>query len=72
MRQAACRDKPTEFFYPPRGGNVSGPQAVCAGCPVREECLDYAIANGDHFGIWGGLSDKQRRKVRRQQRQEAS
>lgn len=72
MRLAACRSMDTEEFYPPRGGDLAGPRAVCAECPVQNECLNYAIENGDHFGIWGGLSDKQRRKVRRQQREIAS
>lgn len=70
MRFAACRGMDTEEFYPPRGGNLAGPRAVCGECPVREECRDYAIANNDHLGIWGGLSGKQRRAVRRQQLQE--
>ncbi len=70
MSVAACRGMDTEQFYPPRGGDVAGPRAVCADCPVRQECRDYAIAHGDPFGIWGGTTGKQRRAVRRQQLQE--
>jgi len=39
---------------------------VCRGCVVREDCLEYALANGEKFGIWGGLSERERRRLRRQ------
>jgi len=42
---------------------------VCKGCEVREQCLDYALANGEKFGIWGGLSERERRRLRRQRAQ---
>ncbi len=39
---------------------------MCRGCVVREECLEFALANGEKFGIWGGMSERERRRVRRQ------
>jgi WhiB family redox-sensing transcriptional regulator len=42
---------------------------VCRGCEVRQQCLDYALANGEKFGIWGGLSERERRRLRRQRAQ---
>ncbi len=38
---------------------------MCRGCVVREDCLEYALANGEKFGIWGGLSERERRRIRR-------
>lgn len=66
MRQAACRSVDPELFFPGRGESTREAKAACAGCPVRVECLDYAIANGERHGIWGGLSPRERRRARRQ------
>jgi WhiB family transcriptional regulator, redox-sensing transcriptional regulator len=70
MRRAACRGQETEAFFPPRGGDVSGPKAVCAACPVRQECLEYALDNRDKFGVWGGLTEMERREIRRERKRE--
>lgn len=66
MLDGACRDHPVDLFFPARGGDVSAPKKICEGCPVREECADYAVVNGEKFGIWGGLSELERRPLRRQ------
>lgn len=70
--QAACRGIRTDVFYPEQGGDSSSPKSVCEGCPVREECLDYAMATGDRFGVWGGTSGKERSAMRRRQRKGAA
>lgn len=62
--QANCRGIDPELFFPERGGSSAEAKAVCAGCVVREQCLDYALENHERFGIWGGLSERQRRRVR--------
>lgn len=73
MAEAACRGKDTALFYPASGDHASAERAkaVCAGCPVREACLDYAVVNADPFGIWGGLAESGRRRLRRVRRIEA-
>ena len=63
---AACQDTDPDLFFPERGASTKEAKAVCRGCVVREECLEYALANGEKFGIWGGLSERERRRIRRQ------
>ena len=69
---AACKGCDPELFFPRRGDDVSSRSAkrVCATCPVKIQCLDFAISNHEHFGIWGGVSDKGRRKLAAQRRQD--
>jgi WhiB family redox-sensing transcriptional regulator len=63
----ACADVDTALFFPGRGDNLAtaAAKAVCAGCPVAAECLEYALENGERFGIWGGTSENERRSLRR-------
>ena len=63
---AACRSTDPDLFFPERGASTKEAKAVCRGCVVREDCLEYALANGEKFGIWGGLSERERRRIRRQ------
>lgn len=68
VRRAACRDLAPEIrdlFFPERGENASGAIAICGGCPVRRECLDFALRNHEDDGIWGGCSGRERRRMRR-------
>ena len=65
-RRAACRGIDPGLFYPARGESTREAKDVCAGCLVRGECLDYALAAGEKFGIWGGKSERERRRIRRQ------
>lgn len=58
---AACRGRRIEIFFPERGDTTRPAKELCAGCPVRDDCLDYALANGIKHGIWGGTSEKERR-----------
>ena len=61
---AACRGVDPDLFYPPAGALGADAKAVCRGCDVREECLTYALDNGEKQGIWGGLSERERRRIR--------
>jgi len=61
-----CRGADADLFFPERGASTRRAKAICDGCPVRGECLDYALAHGEKFGIWGGLSERERRRVRRE------
>jgi WhiB family redox-sensing transcriptional regulator len=59
-----------DLFFPERGASTREAKAVCRGCEVRDECLEYALDQGEKFGIWGGLSERERRRVRRQRAME--
>ncbi len=65
MVDARCLDADPEAFFPEKGGSTREAKRICADCPVKEPCLDYALANDERFGIWGGLSERERRRVRR-------
>jgi len=65
QRRANCMGVDPELFFPERGASTKEAKEVCRGCVVREDCLEYAIANGEKFGIWGGLSERERRRIRR-------
>lgn len=62
---AACIDSEAVFF-PERGQSAEPAKAVCRGCPVAAECLEFALVTGEQHGIWGGKSERQRRVLRRQ------
>jgi len=63
---ANCLGVDPDLFFPERGASTKEAKAVCQGCEVRVDCLEYALANGEKFGIWGGLSERERRRIRRQ------
>ena len=72
--QAACRNVgPDVNFHPERGDSIMAAKAkaICATCPVTEPCLQYAFANGERQGIWGGYSYPQRRRMREKARKAA-
>ena len=64
--KALCAETDPEAFFPEKGGSTREAKKICTGCEVRAECLEYALANDERFGIWGGLSERERRRVRRQ------
>ena len=66
QERANCLGVDPDLFFPERGASTREAKAVCKGCEVRGECLEYALAHGEKFGIWGGLSERERRRVRRQ------
>jgi WhiB family redox-sensing transcriptional regulator len=63
---ANCLGVDPDLFFPERGASTREAKEVCKGCVVRADCLEYALANGEKFGIWGGLSERERRRIRRQ------
>lgn len=65
---AACAGVDPDLFFPSRGASTREAKAVCAGCPVRSDCLEAAMAGGEKFGIWGGMSERERRRLRRERR----
>ncbi|MGH9065548.1 MAG: WhiB family transcriptional regulator [Acidimicrobiales bacterium] len=65
QHRANCMGVDPELFFPQRGVSTREAKEVCRGCVVRQDCLEFAIANGEKFGIWGGLSERERRRVRR-------
>lgn len=69
--QANCLGVDPDLFFPERGASTREAKEVCKGCIVRGECLEYALANGEKFGIWGGLSERERRRLRRQRAQDS-
>jgi hypothetical protein len=68
--KAACKspDIDPAIFFPERGEDQKEVKAICSGCPVKEDCLDYALRNHERNGIWGGTSEKQRVALRRKRR----
>jgi WhiB family redox-sensing transcriptional regulator len=60
-----CAQTDPEAFFPEKGGSTRDAKKICGSCEVRSECLDYALANDERFGIWGGLSERERRKLRK-------
>ena len=65
--RAACKGSDQSIFFADDSESIAAAKAVCARCPVREQCLDFSL-QGHHYGIWGGLTDKERARVRRDQR----
>jgi WhiB family redox-sensing transcriptional regulator len=63
---ANCRGADADLFFPERGASTRKAKAICGACEVKDECLESAIVNGEKFGIWGGMSERERRRVRKQ------
>lgn len=63
--EAKCLEADPETFFPEKGGSTREAKRICARCTVRSECLEYALENDERFGIWGGLSERERRKLKR-------
>lgn len=61
-----CLGVDPDLFFPERGASTREAKEVCRACVVREECLEYAIVHSEKFGIWGGLSERERRRIRRE------
>jgi WhiB family redox-sensing transcriptional regulator len=69
--RANCLGVDPDLFFPERGASTREAKEVCRGCEVRHDCLEFALQNGEKFGIWGGLSERERRRIRRQRAQVA-
>ena len=65
QERSLCAQTDPEAFFPEKGGSTREAKRVCTGCDVRAECLEYALAHDERFGIWGGLSERERRKLKR-------
>jgi WhiB family redox-sensing transcriptional regulator len=61
--EALCAQTDPEVFFPERGGSPAAAKAVCRVCPVRVPCLAFALAAGEVFGVWGGLTGRERRRL---------
>lgn len=73
--RASCQDMDSSRFFSPDGERgrarrrrEAGAKAVCAGCPVQEECAAYAVANREPYGVWGGLTETEREAIWRRER----
>lgn len=62
---ALCSQTDPEAFFPEKGGSTRDAKRICNQCEVKSECLEYALQNDERFGIWGGLSERERRKLKR-------
>ena len=67
---ARCADLDSEIFFPSDGLGVQRAIAICETCPVRSPCLEYALAHGISMGVWGGESERSRRRIRAARRRE--
>jgi len=65
QERALCAQTDPEAFFPEKGGSTRDAKKVCVGCEVRGECLGYALEHDERFGIWGGLSERERRKFKK-------
>jgi WhiB family redox-sensing transcriptional regulator len=66
MADAACRGRGAEVFYPDRSMSHAPAKAICAECPVRPQCLEYTMERNEKHGIWAGLNERERRRLRKQ------
>jgi WhiB family redox-sensing transcriptional regulator len=68
MARGNCRAHPPDLFFPSDGVGVEVAKKVCVDCPVREPCLEYAMENHIDHGVWGGTSERERRRIARRRR----
>src|SRR4029079_2407910 len=64
QERALCAQVDPDSFFPEKGGSTREAKRICQGCEVRSECLEYALAHDERFGIWGGLSEREGRKLK--------
>jgi WhiB family transcriptional regulator, redox-sensing transcriptional regulator len=65
QEEALCAQTDPEAFFPEKGGSTREAKRVCSRCDVRADCLEYALGHDERFGIWGGLSERERRRLKR-------
>lgn len=65
MDEGLCSQTDPEAFFPEKGGSTKSAKRVCMSCDVRSQCLEYAFDHDERFGIWGGLSERERRKLKK-------
>ncbi len=72
MARGNCATHPPETFFPSDGVGVEVARRICDGCPVQERCLEYALRNRIDHGVWGGTSERQRRRMLKARRDAAA
>ena len=70
-QHGACRGTDPDIFYPVSDEEAEPAKAICATCPVREPCLEYALSTRERDGVWGGATERERRRMIRQRRKTA-
>jgi WhiB family transcriptional regulator, redox-sensing transcriptional regulator len=65
QERALCSQTDPEAFFPEKGGSTREAKRICSRCEVKDQCLEYALGNDERFGIWGGLSERERRRIKR-------
>jgi WhiB family redox-sensing transcriptional regulator len=64
QERALCAQTDPEAFFPEKGGSTREAKRICESCEVRAQCLEYALGNDERFGIWGGYSERERRRLK--------
>jgi WhiB family redox-sensing transcriptional regulator len=64
LDQALCAQTDPDSFFPEKGQSTADAKRTCMACEVRVQCLDYALSHGEQYGVWGGLSERERRPLR--------
>ena len=65
QERALCSQTDPEAFFPEKGGSSREAKRICSDCPVRIECLNYALRRDERYGVWGGMSERERRRLKR-------
>lgn len=65
QHRALCAQTDPESFFPDKGGTTQPAKKICLTCPVRQQCLDYALDHDERWGVWGGYSERERRRLKR-------
>jgi len=63
--EALCAETDPEVFFPEKGGSTREAKRICLRCTVRDDCLEFALAHDERFGVWAGLSEQERRRLKR-------
>jgi WhiB family redox-sensing transcriptional regulator len=71
MQQGNCRDTSPAVFFPSDGAGVERARTICVNCPVAAQCLEYALILHIDHGVWGGCSERERRRIAKRRRLEA-
>lgn len=69
---ALCREVDADGFFVEKGGSTVAIKRICKACPVKQECLEYAFDNDERYGVWGGTSERERARMKREQNQAAA
>lgn len=69
MARGSCVEMAPSAFFPSDGAGVETARKICATCPVREQCLEHALVNRIDHGVWGGCSERERRRILKRRRQ---